>query len=89
MRIDEIIARKLEEALAPADVQVINQSHLHKGHSGDDGSGESHFKLIVASPVFSGMGRIQRHRLVMGSIREHAAEIHAISIEAYAPDEAH
>lgn len=83
----EIIAQKLKTGLEAARVQVINESHLHQGHRGDDGTGESHFKLIIVSPSFEGVGRVQRHRLVHGILGETAASIHALSIEAYTPTE--
>ncbi len=83
----EIIAQRLKAGLEAASVQAINESHLHKGHRGDDGSGESHFKLIVVSSSFTGLSRVHRHRLVHRILGEEAESIHALSIEAYTPSE--
>jgi len=36
MNIADQIKQKIEEAIEPTHLEVINQSHLHKGHAGDD-----------------------------------------------------
>src|SRR3546814_6156556 len=59
----EITAR-LTQALTPTRLEVINDSAGHRGHAGDDGSGESHFTVIVESPVFEGQSRVARQRMV-------------------------
>lgn len=82
---EEKMRSKLLQSLQPLKLEIINQSALHKGHAGYDGSGESHFKLIIVSGAFEGMSRIQRHRYVRAIIEEEAEKIHALSIEAYAP----
>ena len=53
---------------------------------GDD---EVHFEAIVVSPEFEGKSLIQRHRMVMATVREQIAsdELHALSIKAYTLDE--
>ena len=87
MEKSRLIEEKLRNALAPVWLDGINESHLHKGHRGDDGSGESRFKLIVVSSAFEGLGRIQRHKLVHKVIDYTSMNIHALSIEAYSPEE--
>ena len=49
MSIEVTIKERLEASLAPSELVVTNQSHLHAGHAGDDGSGESHFKIEISS----------------------------------------
>ena len=56
---DQITAR-LTEALSPTHLDVINESAMHRGHLGDDGTGESHFRVIVESPLFAGESRVAR-----------------------------
>ena len=53
----------LRTALHPTHLDVINDSALHHGHSGDDGSGESHFTVVIESPAFEGVSRLQRQRM--------------------------
>src|SRR3546814_21073645 len=81
----EITAR-LTKALTPTRLEVINDSAGHRGHAGDDGSGESHFTVIADSPVFEGQSRVARQRLVntaLGALM--AQRIHALAIRAHAP----
>jgi len=84
----EIIAARLTEALAPSELQVINDSHHHAGHMGDDGTGESHFTVVVESPRFAGLNRVARQRLVNQALADLlSSRIHALAIRARAPGE--
>ena len=77
------ITEKLARGLQPILLEVVNESALHKGHAGDDGSGETHFHVKVVSSVFEGVGRIERQRMVFALISEEMASgIHALSISA-------
>lgn len=83
------IHRKLEAALQPVRLEVVDQSHLHAGHAGARPGGETHFLVEVVSARFSGIGRVERQRMVYGALTEELAErVHALSIHAIAPDEA-
>ncbi|AOH83865.1 BolA family transcriptional regulator [Sphingomonas panacis] len=82
------IAARLTTALAPSYLEVVNDSHHHAGHMGDDRSGESHFSVIVESAAFTGLSRVQRQRLVNQALAELLANrIHALAIKARAPGE--
>lgn len=84
----EIIAARLTDQLAPSSLQVINDSHHHAGHMGDDGTGESHFTVIVESDRFVGLNRVQRQRLVNQALADLlSSRIHALAIRARAPGE--
>ena len=48
MGLDIEIKAALEKAFAANTLEVINESHKHSGHSGDDGSGESHWRIVIA-----------------------------------------
>ena len=54
---DEIEAR-LTGAFGPTALEVINESHRHQGHAGDDGSGESHFRIVIRAPAFASSKRV-------------------------------
>lgn len=83
MSLAETIKTKIEKAINPEYIEVINESHLHKGHAGDDGSGQSHFKLMVASKSFEGMSRLQIQRQIYTILSQEMQDnIHALSIEA-------
>ncbi|MEO5495020.1 MAG: BolA family protein [Sphingomonas sp.] len=80
---------RLTDALAPSVLHVINTSHKHAGHAGDDGSGESHWIVVVASDRFTGMSRIDRQRQVNNALADLlSSRIHALEIRARAPGEA-
>lgn len=82
------IATRLTDALAPTRLEVINDSHQHAGHMGDDGTGETHFTVIVESPRFVGISRVARQRLVNQALADLLSQrIHALAIRARAPGE--
>ena len=87
MTMENRIKTKITEKLAPLALEVENQSALHAGHAGDDGSGESHFHLMVVSEAFGGMSRVARHRMIFEILAEEMKTVHALSIMAYSPSE--
>ena len=85
----QIITDRLTAALAPSQLEVINDSHHHAGHMGDDGTGESHFTVMVESAAFAGISRVARQRLINHALADLlATAIHALAIRATAPGEA-
>jgi BolA protein len=84
----QTIEARLTAALAPTALTVSNDSHLHAGHLGDDGTGESHFTVAVESAAFNGLNRVARQRLVNRALADLlATRIHALAIRAHAPGE--
>jgi len=84
----DIIAARLTAALSPTRLEVINDSHHHAGHMGDDGTGESHFTVVVESPAFAGASRVARQRAVNQALADLlSTRIHALAIRARAPGE--
>ncbi|MBI1171258.1 BolA/IbaG family iron-sulfur metabolism protein [bacterium] len=77
---DEIEAR-LREAFAVTALDVVNESHRHAGHAGDDGSGESHFAVSLRAPELSAMSRLARHRAVQGALGDINTRVHALSLD--------
>jgi BolA protein len=77
---DEIEAR-LTAAFQPSLLEVANESHRHAGHAGDDGSGESHFRIVIRAAVFQDMTRIARHRAVQAALGDLNSRIHAIALD--------
>lgn len=77
------IEEKLRVALNPIEFDLKNISHLHEGHAGDNGSGESHFKLFIVSNKFEDMSRVNRQRLIYDILKdEMKTSVHALSIQA-------
>jgi BolA family transcriptional regulator, general stress-responsive regulator len=76
------IKQKLQAALAPAFLEVIDESGLHAGHSGSHPSGESHFRLRIMAESLAGLSRVNQHRKVNEVLAEDLrARVHALAIE--------
>ncbi len=73
----------LREALAPTQLEVIDESSAHAGHAGANAEGRgTHFRVRIASPLFVGKPRVARHRLVYDALQVFIAQgLHAIAIE--------
>jgi len=79
---------KLQRTFQPTRLDVINESHLHAGHRTSPGTGESHFRVLIVSPLFAGKSRLQRHRLVNEALAaELKGKVHALALDLRAPDE--
>jgi BolA protein len=82
----EAIEAALRQALQPSAIEVQDDSHLHAGHAGAREG--RHFSVRITSARFAGCNRVARHRLVYDALRLlMPAGIHALAIEARAPDE--
>ncbi len=75
-------------AFSPNHLAVVNDSGHHSGHSGDDGSGESHFTIEIESDAFAGVARVKRQRMVNQALGDIPGQrVHALAIKAKAPGE--
>jgi len=82
-----LIRERLVAALAPEQIEVVDESAQHAGHAGAR-SGGGHFAVTLVSPAFNGKGLLERHRMVYAALGDlMQREIHALSIKAYASDE--
>jgi len=89
MSLERQIRVKLEVALKPSRLDVVNESHLHANHSSSPGTGESHFRVLIVSEAFAGKSRVERHRLVNDLLSDELkGGVHALAIKACAPGEA-
>ena len=69
------VTRLIEAGLPNAQVRV---------QSDDD----THFEAVIVAPEFEGKRAIQRHQLVYATLGPRMGhEIHALSIQAYTPQE--
>ena len=83
----EMLAR-LNSALSPTKIDLIDDSEQHRGHGGYNPEGESHFSLRVESPAFAGKTRVERQRMIYAALGDLMRErVHALSIRATAPGE--
>ncbi len=88
MSAERRMREKLMIALNPTRLDVINESHLHAGHAGSPGTGESHFKVLIVSQAFASKSRVERHRMVNTALADElAGAVHALAISTFAPGE--
>jgi BolA family transcriptional regulator, general stress-responsive regulator len=88
MSVEAEIRARLMVALEPIRLDVVNESHLHAGHRSSPGTGDSHFRTLIVSKKFEGLGRVERHRLVNETLAGIiGGKVHAFALKAYAPGE--
>ena len=73
----------LQQRLSPHVLEVLDESAQHAGHAGaGEGGLGTHFRVRIASPLFTGKARVARHRLVYDALQEFmVAGVHALAIE--------
>lgn len=81
MGIEQEIRARLIEAFQPDRLEVVNESHRHAGHAGDDGSGESHFAVTIRAAALRDMSRLDRHRAVQSALGDITARVHALALD--------
>ena len=87
MTVAEEIRRRLG-ALAPARLELADESAQHAGHAGASPGGNTHWNLTIVSAAFAGKPKVARHRMIyeaLGELMQHP--IHALTISALAPGE--
>ena len=87
MNTDAITAKDMElrlrERLQPSALEVLDESWQHDGHPGANGTGfGTHFRVRIASPLFTGLTRVRQHRLVYDALQEFIDRgAHALAID--------
>lgn len=87
--VEDAIREKLTEGLNPQELEIINESSQHAGHSGNPNDDpETHFKVKIVSEKFEGLTAVKRHRMVFSLLQEElAGPVHALSLDTKAPVE--
>lgn len=81
MSLEQEIRTALDAAYSPTSLAVINESHLHAGHAGDDGSGESHWRVEIDAAELAGKSRLAKHRAIHAALGpDIIGRIHALSL---------
>ena len=82
-----LIRSALEDALTPSKLEIVDESHDHRGHLGAK-SGKGHFRVTIVSKKFNGLPLIQRQRMVYEALTTlMETDVHAISMSTMTPDE--
>lgn len=88
MQVANQIREILSAEFAPTELQIIDDSSKHAGHSGADPRGESHFSVLVVSDKFDGENRVNRQRLVYAALNELLKDrVHALALKTMTPAE--
>ena len=83
----ESVLRERLANLTPLRLELVDESAKHAGHEGAK-SGGRHYRLLIISTEFSGKSILRRHRLIYDTLGElMRSKIHALSIQAFAPEE--
>lgn len=81
MPVKDEMETRLRQAFSIQQLEIINESYKHAGHAGDDGSGESHFRIVIRAPEFAAMGRVARHRAVHAALGDLNTRVHALALD--------
>jgi len=74
------IRERLQAAVAPTELEVLDEGHKHAGHAGE---GKGHFHVRIVSAAFAGQSPIKRHRMIYAALDGLMDNgIHALSIDA-------
>ena len=83
MIVEQRIREKLTGALAPAHLEVVNESGQHNVPTGS----ETHFKVVVVSDAFAGKPPIAQHRMVFKAVDDELrGGVHALAVHTYTKD---
>lgn len=88
MNTEQKIQNILQQKILASKVEIIDQSHLHTGHSEAKISGGGHYSVLVVSGMFKDKTTLERHRMIYQALSEELkTSIHALVIKAYSPEE--
>ncbi len=77
-RIDKILSNKFDNF----SLEIIDNSHLHKGHNNFTGSGETHIKIILTKKNDSPFNRLNIHRIINSLLEEELnSGLHSLEIK--------
>jgi BolA family transcriptional regulator, general stress-responsive regulator len=82
MGLEQKIRGALQDAFSPNRLEVINESHQHAGHAGDDGTGESHWRVVIEADALTSQSRLARHRAVHAALGPQImGQLHALALD--------
>ena len=86
MTVADQIRTKLTEAFHPDALEVVDESHHHKGHHAHRPEGNTHFRVRITAAAFAGKSRVETHRMINEALADELGSgVHALAIEAKAP----
>ncbi|MCF6203683.1 MAG: BolA family transcriptional regulator [Methylococcaceae bacterium] len=83
----ELIKQKLNQAINPESIEIIDDSAAHAGHTGAR-KGGGYFNVTIVAEAFNDKTLVQRHQLIYQALGDMMkSEIHALGINALTPSE--
>jgi BolA protein len=72
----------IEKKLQPEKLDIVDESHLHQGHSGWQEGGQTHYRVVIKASTLNGLSRIAQHRAINDAVKqEFASGLHALAIK--------
>lgn len=88
MTVPDQIRHKLQTALQPLRLEIMDESFKHRRHAAASPSGGTHFRVLVVADRFTGMPLMDRHKTIYDLLATEMREgIHALSLNTYSPSE--
>jgi stress-induced morphogen len=85
---EEKIREKIQEALHPVHLEVIDESRQHAGHREGSADGGTHFNCLCVSEAFEGKSLIERHRRIYEILAQPLEQgVHALALKTLTPGE--
>ena len=85
----KLIDQILKEKLKASHVDIIDDSHKHRGHKAAGGGG--HYSVIVVSTKFENVNLVDQRRLVYSALDDQIngspKVIHALQIKTLTPEQ--
>lgn len=81
MTVKDEMETRLTAAFAPERLEILNESHKHAGHAGDDGTGETHYRVTIRANALAQMTRVARHRAVHAALGDLNTRVHSIALD--------
>ncbi|WGF87325.1 BolA family protein [Marinivivus vitaminiproducens] len=89
MRVQTELRRAIETSIAPARLDIVDESHRHAGHAGSREAGETHFRVRIVAAAFEGKTQVARQRMVYAALDSlMRTDIHALQLQTLTPAEA-
>ncbi|MDC0129628.1 BolA family transcriptional regulator [Gammaproteobacteria bacterium] len=79
----ETIVSQLNLSFDIENLFLENESFMHNVPT----NSETHFKLVIVSKDFNELTNVKRHQSIYNALNDTMSKIHALSIQAFTPDE--
>ena len=80
-RVIETVKEKIKNKINDCDIEIIDNTHLHKNHKSFN-KNKIHIKIIIASSKLRNLSRIDSHKKIINIIKDEIkTSIHSLEIK--------